>query len=447
MFLLGLQSLVFSQYTLTVETSDAVGTGGTVYRFYVNMQDATDRMSAVFGNDQAHLLVNASDGVFNSTFNSSWSASGINPAFLPVFPELADDTYATIGLEGPASTSGIAGAADPSIVEDSTQPITPFFLTNEATNLESSTLTGASWYVLNTAANGLPDADGRVLIMQITTEGPISGQVNYQVFPLGVGQDQVQISMPFDGAGTFGAGGGNACGCTDEAATNCYSNAQYDDGSCEYAEVNVTFQVDMNQYSEGYAYGGVFINGSFNGWCGACNPMDDSDADGIWTITLPLMAGTIEYKFTLDGWNYQEEFAGGESCTSTIDGFTNRSLTFDAETVLDAVCWESCDVCPDIDDVLGCMDPSANNYNADATVEPENSCLYDVTLSVDASQTDFTSMSLAGTFNGWNNASNFMDDSDGDGTYTITVSMTAGAQEYKFIGNGDWAYAESFDGS
>ena len=80
-----------------------------VYRFYVDMQDATDRMSAVFGNDQASLLVNTPDGAFNSAFNSSWNASGINPAFLPVFPELADDSYATIGLTGPASTSGIAG--------------------------------------------------------------------------------------------------------------------------------------------------------------------------------------------------------------------------------------------------------------------------------------------------------------------------------------------------
>ena len=139
----------------------AVTAGLTTYRFYVDMQDATDRMSAVFGNDQASLLVNAPGGAFNSAFNSSWNASGINPAFLPVFPDLADDTYATIGLMGPASTSGIAGAADPSIVEDSNQPITPFFLTPGATNLESTTLTGASWYVLNTAANGLPDANFR----------------------------------------------------------------------------------------------------------------------------------------------------------------------------------------------------------------------------------------------------------------------------------------------
>ena len=172
-------------------------------------------------------------GAFNSAFNSSWNASGINPAFVPVFPELADDSYATIGLSGPASTSGLAGAADPSIVEDATQAITPYFLTPGATNLESTTLTGASWYVLNTAANGLPDASGRVLVMQVTTTGSISGQMNYQVFPLGVGADQVQVSVEFDGAGTFGeGGGGNACGCTNPSAVNYDASAEYDDGSC-----------------------------------------------------------------------------------------------------------------------------------------------------------------------------------------------------------------------
>ena len=62
--------------------------------------------------------------------------------------------------------------------------------------------------MLNTAANGLPDANGRVLIMQVTTSGDISGQINYQVFPLGVGADQQQISVAFEGAGTFGLGGG-----------------------------------------------------------------------------------------------------------------------------------------------------------------------------------------------------------------------------------------------
>jgi hypothetical protein len=113
-----------------------------------------------------------------------------------------------------------------------TQPLSPYFLTPGATNVEINTLTGASWYILNTAANGLPDENMRVLIAQVTTSGSISGQINYQVFPLGVGENQEQISMPFDGAGVFGLT--PAEGCTDASACNYDSAAVIDDGSCEF---------------------------------------------------------------------------------------------------------------------------------------------------------------------------------------------------------------------
>ena len=270
--------LAQAQYTLTVESSPAITAGSTTYRFYVDMQDPTDRMSAVFGNDQASLLVNTPAGAFNSAFNSSWNASGINPAFLPVFPELADDSYATIGLTGPASTSGIAGAADPSLVEDATQPITPYFLTPGATSLESTTLTGASWYVLNTAANGLPDPSGRVLVMQVTTAGAISGQINFQVFPLGVGADQQQVSVPFDGAGTFQGGGGDVPGCTDATACNYDSSATQDDGSClQNDECGVCG-------GDGIPAGDCDCNGNQLDECGVCGgdgiPAGDCDCDG-----------------------------------------------------------------------------------------------------------------------------------------------------------------------
>ncbi|MBC8150996.1 MAG: hypothetical protein H8E97_06895, partial [Bacteroidetes bacterium] len=221
-----------AQYTLTVEASTPAVAPGTTYRFYVDMLDPTDRMSAVFGNDQSNLVINTPDGAFNSAFNSSWSASGINPAFLPLFPEMADDTYATIGVTGPASTSGIPGAADPSLVEDDSEPITPYFLTDGATSLSSTTLVGSSWYVLNTAENGLPDADMRVLILQVTTTGSISGTMNYQVFPLGIGADQVQISLDFDGAGIYGEPSQDVLGCTDDTACNYDAAATTDDGSC-----------------------------------------------------------------------------------------------------------------------------------------------------------------------------------------------------------------------
>jgi hypothetical protein len=217
-----------AQYTLTVEASTPALAPGTTYRFYVDMTDATDRMSAIFGNDQSPLEINTPDGAFSSSFNASWSASGINPAFLGFFPEMADDTYATIGLDGPA----VSPQADPSLVEDADQAITPFFTTNGATSLLSNTLTGSSYYVLNTAANGLPDANLRVLVLQVTTTGAISGTLNYQVFPLGVGADQVQISMDFDGVGTFGADVAGIDGCMDDTACNFDDTATNDDGSC-----------------------------------------------------------------------------------------------------------------------------------------------------------------------------------------------------------------------
>ena len=69
---------------------------GTTYRFYVNAEDATDKFSAVFGNDQAPLVINTPEGIYNNAFNTSWNASGINEALFGFFPDLEFDSYATI---------------------------------------------------------------------------------------------------------------------------------------------------------------------------------------------------------------------------------------------------------------------------------------------------------------------------------------------------------------
>ena len=253
--------------------------------------------------------------------------------------------------------------------------------------------------------NVLTDADGDG-IYSVEVAG-LTGTVEYK-YGIDGFADQEQLVDDM-------ANGASCAPVTDFAG---YANRQVEAGatandtfgsctSCadQVEPANVTFKVDMNQYAEGYAYSGVFINGSFNGWCGTCNPMDDADGDGVWELTLSLSPGTIEYKFTLDGWNYQEELAGIEgieACTSLIDGFTNRSLTFEADVVLDAVCWESCSACEDLggctdpnflefdpyaatDDgscttviVYGCVYDAASNYNALANVD-DNSCEFDGT--------------------------------------------------------------------
>ncbi len=56
----------------------------------------------------------------------------------------------------------------------------------------------------------------------------------------------------------------------------------------------------------------------------------------------------------------------------------------------------------------------------------------------------FTTLRLVGSFNGWNNAdpAMVMKDSDGDGEYTITVSLAAGTDHlYKFCMDANWSYA------
>ncbi|MEN9348855.1 MAG: hypothetical protein RLZZ77_2366 [Bacteroidota bacterium] len=171
---------------------------------------------------------------------------------------------------------------------------------------------------------------------------------------------------------------------------------------------NVTFRVDMNQYT------GTFttpeVNGTFNGWCGNCNAMTDTDGDNIWETTLSLTQGMYEYKFAHDAWGGQENLTQGLPCTMTTDGFTNRTLNLTSDVVLEAVCWGSCTSC--------------------STSLPS----HNVTFRVDMSQYTgtFTTPEVNGTFNGWCGNCNAMSDADGDNIWEVTLSLLEGTYEYKF---------------
>jgi hypothetical protein len=70
--------------------------------------------------------------------------------------------------------------------------------------------------------------------------------------------------------------------------------------------------------------------------------------NGVWQATLPIPAGNIEYKFTIDGWNAQENFTANDACIdpNMADNFYNRYLQITGDVVLPAVCFNSCDPCP-----------------------------------------------------------------------------------------------------
>ena len=137
--------------------------------------------------------------------------------------------------------------------------------------------------------------------------------------------------------------------------------------------IPVKFQVDMSGFTA--PYDDVHLNGSFNGWCGPCYPMLDPDGNEIFELELLLELGnTYEYKFTVDGWTSAEEFPEGAACTSTIDGYTNRTITISAPTTLAPVCWSECVTCSD-NPMPGCMDESACNYLAFANYD-DGSCIF-----------------------------------------------------------------------
>ena len=90
-----------------------------------------DKISAVFGNDQMPLVITAQDGLHNG-WASTWNASGLNPLADFVYYSNHDDSYATIGLSGPASP--VPGAEDPSLVQDPSlvPTVSHFFTANTA---------------------------------------------------------------------------------------------------------------------------------------------------------------------------------------------------------------------------------------------------------------------------------------------------------------------------
>ena len=365
-------------YPLTIEASIPTATSGTTYRFYVNMLNSSDHMSAVFGNNESNLIINTPDGAFNAATNASWSAAGINPAFLTVFPEMADDTYATVGLVGPAATSGIDGASDPSLVEDVNESISPYFLTDGATLLESTTSIGSSWYVLNAAANGLPSADMRVLVLQVTTAGSISGTINYQVFPLGEGSDAVQRSLDFDGAGTYGAI--NVCGCTDSNAFNYDEAAEYDDGSCIDTELGCVDEDACNYDSEANTDNGSCLVFDECGICGGSGiPDGDCDCFGNALDECGICGGSgiPDGDCDCDGNVFDECGTCGGS------GIPNGECDCDGNQLdILGVCGGDCisdfngnNIC-DIDEIFGCTYITSLNYNSSATID-DGSCVYE----------------------------------------------------------------------
>ncbi len=179
---------------------------------------------------------------------------------------------------------------------------------------------------------------------------------------------------------------------------------------------NVTLKVDMSQQTvkDTVSPAGSFqaaLGTGQSDWTPGDNPMDDSDGDNIWEITLSLPAGTYEYKFTYttDGTDNWESPPG--ACT--VNG--NRELVVSKDTVLDSRCYGSCDpLCP------------AGTYTATFRVDMANEPFMD-TVSVAGNL-----QVAAGFMNDWTPGQMNMTDADNDSIFEVTVTLPAGTYSYKY---------------
>jgi|GEM_PF-575192 len=118
-----------------------------------------------------------------------------------------------------------------------------------------------------------------------------------------------------------------------------------DNTDCPVSMNDVTFSVDMNDYTGSFTT--VYVSGSMNNWSGDANPLSDDDNDGVWTATIAdLPPGNYEYKFTLDNSAAQEDFSGTYyTCTITTGENTNRVVSIIEDSTLPSVCFNSCYEC------------------------------------------------------------------------------------------------------
>ena len=215
-------------------------------------------------------------------------------------------------------------------------------------------------------------------------------------------------------------------GCTDFNATNFDENATIDIGGCLY---DVTFSVDMTGINPN-SFQTVNVNGTFNGWCGACNELYDEDGDNIYTATIPLQTGTIEYLYTLDGWGEQEIFDSISTCVLGTPSADDSTLIFYNRI-----------------DSIQAIETNDLGINCYSNCGPcENQTVF-VTFTVDMSDevVSDAGVFIMGSFNSYNFSQTPMTDIGND-IYQATVTLTSNVDYiYKFV-NGGFNNLESVSG-
>ena len=106
---------------------------------------------------------------------------------------------------------------------------------------------------------------------------------------------------------------------------------------------NVTFRVDMNEVGDPYTT--PEVNGSWDGWCGGCTPLEDPDGDGVWTIAKHWMQAFMSISLPLTAGPDLRPWLRAHPVPLPPVAFTNRFVDVTGDVALDTVCYGACTTC------------------------------------------------------------------------------------------------------
>lgn len=260
--------------------------GFTTYRLYVHLPDSTDFLSAISGSSSDTISVTTTTSFFQHNIGGA-TATDANSALFGFFPDLAYDSWVTVGYapeEGTASTP-VSTISSP----DQNWPLQ--FESGNGITIDDQY--GGLWYILNDGnSQGLAGPNRRVLIAQLTTDGEISAQIAGQYFPdFGSGPGG---SANGDIDNRFNSSLGGSCPF-DPNADCTYANEGEDcAGECDgeidecgvCAGIGAAFQCGCANIPPG----DCDCNGNQTDAVGACggNCPADLDGDGICDLIGPV---------------------------------------------------------------------------------------------------------------------------------------------------------------
>lgn len=177
----------------------------------------------------------------------------------------------------------------------------------------------------------------------------------------------------------------------------------------------------------------VTLAGNFNNWGGTqgggrydpdIDPMSDPDADGVWSIIVPLPPGRYQYKYVIDGGVRWEKDPNNPDAGS--EGGIENSLIVVPPTIR-----------YDYEVVTGTVISGETRSSVDRRDEAEGIAAALVTVEFEVELPDATEVFIVGDFNAWE-PTEYRLEAGEDDLYRATLELPPGTYEYKLIVDGTW---------